>query len=109
MMVGQWDQRQLCPDGSCIGVIGDNGQCKVCGRVAPNWGDERNRGLVASTTDEDEEEADDKSEDDVDQVSEAAPAEWSDRKLCPDGGCIGVIGDDGKCNVCGKRPDEASA
>jgi hypothetical protein len=28
--------------------------------------------------------------------------EWDDRKLCPDGGCVGLIGDDGKCNVCGR-------
>lgn len=26
------------------------------------------------------------------------------RKLCPDGGCIGIIGSDGKCTECG-RPD----
>ena len=107
MTVGEWDQRQLCPDGGCVGVIGDNGQCKVCGRVAPNWGDERNRGLVASTDDDDDEA--DEEEDQADNVSEAPPGEWSDRKLCPDGGCIGVIGEDGKCNACGKRADEASA
>ena len=29
----EWDQRQLCPDGSCVGVIGDDGTCKVCGRL----------------------------------------------------------------------------
>ena len=107
MTVGEWDQRQLCPDGGCVGVIGDNGQCKVCGRVATNWGDERNRGLVASTDDdEDDDDAEDEGEDHADNVAE--PGEWSDRKLCPDGGCIGLIGDDGKCQVCGKRPDEAA-
>jgi hypothetical protein len=106
MTVGEWDQRQLCPDGNCIGVIGDNGQCKVCGRVAPNWGDERNRGLVASNDDGDEEEDDNAEEQDA--TAEPASTGWSDRKLCPDGGCIGVIGDDGKCNVCGKRAAEAS-
>ena len=46
MAVGEWDQRQLCPDGSCIGVIGPEGICKVCGRAAPNWGEERKRGLT---------------------------------------------------------------
>ena len=25
-----------------------------------------------------------------------------DRKLCPDGACVGVIGADGRCKVCGK-------
>ena len=28
-----------------MGVIGPDGTCKVCGRVAPNWGDDRRRGL----------------------------------------------------------------
>src|SRR3990170_3139005 len=25
--------RRLCPDGSCIGVIGADGRCKVCGKA----------------------------------------------------------------------------
>jgi hypothetical protein len=25
------ENRRLCPDGACIGVIGANGRCKVCG------------------------------------------------------------------------------
>jgi Zn-finger nucleic acid-binding protein len=28
--------------------------------------------------------------------------QWQARKLCGDGGCTGVIGDDGKCSACGK-------
>ncbi|PKN66764.1 MAG: hypothetical protein CVU54_17800 [Deltaproteobacteria bacterium HGW-Deltaproteobacteria-12] len=27
-----WDQRVLCRDGACIGVIGDDGKCKECGK-----------------------------------------------------------------------------
>jgi hypothetical protein len=27
------------------------------------------------------------------------------RRLCPDGECLGVIGADGVCNVCGKKAD----
>jgi hypothetical protein len=27
-----WDQRVLCSDGSCIGVIGPDGKCKECGK-----------------------------------------------------------------------------
>lgn len=27
-------ERQLCPDGACIGVIGSNGRCKECGTRA---------------------------------------------------------------------------
>jgi Zn-finger nucleic acid-binding protein len=28
--------------------------------------------------------------------------QWQARKVCSDGGCNGVIGDDGKCTTCGK-------
>ena len=28
------ENRALCPDGACIGVIGANGKCKVCGKDA---------------------------------------------------------------------------
>ncbi len=30
----EWANRRLCPDGSCIGVIGPDGRCKECGRPA---------------------------------------------------------------------------
>src|SRR5437868_1309576 len=33
----------------------------------------------------------------------------SKRRLCPDGACIGVIGDDGRCRVCGRASDESAA
>ena len=155
MAVGEWDQRQLCPDGGCIGVIGRDGTCKVCGRAAANWGDERNRGLIPpdEPDDEDDEDSDDEDadlaadgdgrydddvDDDVDddeddddlddedaedeeaaEDDEAAAAsqrrvagargEWSVRELCPDGGCIGVIGPDGRCKVCGRTETELPA
>jgi curved DNA-binding protein CbpA len=34
--------------------------------------------------------------------SESREANWSQRTLCGDGDCIGVIGPSGKCNICGK-------
>ena len=108
----EWDQRLLCPDGACVGVIGDDGLCKVCGRAAPNWGDERLRGLEPAAEDEDDdlEDDDDEYEDDDEdaEIQPEAPAEigeWKERALCPDGACIGVIGDDDKCRVCGRSPE----
>ena len=100
--------RQLCPDGGCVGVIGSDGTCKVCGRAAPNWGDERNRGLVTNEDDDiDEDEDDDDEDDDEDLEDEVAASPgnegWDARKLCPDDSCIGVIGEDGACKVCGRR------
>jgi hypothetical protein len=88
-----WDDRQLCPDGACIGVIGGDGRCTVCGTVDPTFDPARPRAAapvadapvaappVAAADDE--------------------PAGWDDRQLCPDGACIGVIGGDGRCTVCG--------
>ncbi|HUJ59343.1 MAG TPA: hypothetical protein VLX92_12650 [Kofleriaceae bacterium] len=106
-----WDQRLLCSDGACIGVIGDDGTCKVCGRAAANWGEERRRGLAdgeEQPEDEDEHEADEADEadeaEDRPAAEAAAPAEWEDRKLCSNGACIGVIGEDGRCTVCGSPP-----
>jgi hypothetical protein len=98
--MSDWDLRQLCPDGGCVGVIGSDGTCKVCGRAAPNWGDERKRGMV------DESDEDEPVEDEAPIAAPtAAPEddpEWEHRKLCPDDGCIGVLGPDAKCKVCGR-------
>ncbi len=127
-----WDQRQLCPDGSCTGLIGSDGLCKVCGHAAPNWGDERTRGLATGDDDADEEDDEDdedddgeldgdelaadsgddddddddedEAEDEKDNVDDDAAYEWSRRKLCPDEACVGVLGPNNKCKVCGKGP-----
>jgi hypothetical protein len=144
--VDEWDQRQPCSDGACIGLIGADGLCKVCGRAAQNWGDERKRGQLdaaadaedddddlddedddddvdASETDDAYDEDDDDDDDDEDDEDDAeddtaiatahdadsdAPDDggksWSKRKLCSNGACIGVIGGNGKCTVCGSPP-----
>jgi hypothetical protein len=110
--MSEWDRRQLCPDGGCVGVIGPDGRCKVCGRVAPNWGDERNRGLNADDEDEDDDAAPAAP---VDAIAPSAPValgtagEWAKRQLCGDGSCIGVIGASGRCKVCGRTLAESTA
>jgi len=77
------EERQLCPDGACIGVIGADGKCNVCGRAAD--------GTAAEAEPEAESEA----------ATESESASDDDRRLCPDGACIGLIGPDGHCKVCG--------
>jgi hypothetical protein len=94
-----FDDRQLCPDGGCIGVIGPDGCCKVCGRAAENWGDERNRGLRHEQDPAVVEELEEKR---IVGALDPAPDDLEERELCPDGSCIGVMGDDGRCRVCGK-------
>jgi hypothetical protein len=118
--VDKWDRRELCSDGACIGVIGSDGTCNLCGRAAPNWGEPRKRGLVVRTEELDAVDDDDGDEDDddadeafPDPITPSAPAvigggEWNRRQLCSDGACIGVIGNDGKCKVCGRPAKKAA-
>jgi hypothetical protein len=90
-------ERELCPDGACIGVIGPDGRCKECGTVSPTaTQDPRMRGLRSEEEVEEELE-----QNKITGSIEPAPVDFEDRELCPDGTCIGVIGDDGCCRECG--------
>ncbi len=100
-MSSDWDHRLLCPDGGCVGVIGTDGTCNVCGRVLPNWGDERRRGKKTTAEVEPVVEAHV-----IEHDTTAAPDDFDDRALCPDGGCVGLLVD-GTCNVCGAQAEEA--
>jgi len=88
----EWENRELCPDGNCIGVIGPDGRCKECGMPSgnPSEGAQKTADIVnvpgCSGI----------------QAPESDP-EWENRILCPDGNCIGIIGPDGRCGVCGKE------
>ena len=78
-------RRELCPDDTCVGLIGVDGRCKVCGSVGVSAvADPRRQGMA------------------LDADADAADLD-DDRELCPDGGCIGVLGDDGRCKVCGTQ------
>ncbi len=51
---------------------------------------------------EDEEEgSEDEEEDESSEQDSKEPGEFAERRLCPDGSCIGVIGLSGTCNECG--------
>ena len=98
----RWEDRILCSDGNCIGVIGADGRCKECGKkyegeLPENSAVEKedpaeveNEAIPAETPEK--------------YSSEESPADddWEHRVLCSDGNCIGVIGPDGKCKECGK-------
>ncbi|MDX2093857.1 MAG: hypothetical protein SFX73_38845 [Kofleriaceae bacterium] len=102
--MSEWNERELCPDGACTGVIGNDGTCKVCGKhgLAP---------VPAPHTseldgDEDSEHDEDHDEDHDDESSGAdsgAEEPWVERELCSDGACVGVIDETGACKVCGKK------
>jgi hypothetical protein len=110
MSDGKFDpHRRLCPDGACIGVIGDDGRCRVCGRSAGGKS-AAPAGFTspARIEDDDENEDGDEEGDEEGKSAAGAPAAGAfdpNRRLCPDGGCIGVLGADGVCNVCGQKAD----
>jgi hypothetical protein len=90
-----WENRRLCSDGNCIGVIGADGRCKECGRPhEPTTGLSVERPAApapASAAPAADPSSGDRAGDD-----------WENRRLCSDGNCIGVIGADGRCRECGK-------
>jgi hypothetical protein len=104
-----WENRVLCSDGNCIGVIGSDGRCKECGK--PYKGElprEIKSDHPAPDTDtrqpEDISEPEQPVTNGEQDVEEKAfdDGDWKNRKLCSDGNCIGVIGPDGRCKECGK-------
>lgn len=40
---------------------------------------------------------------------DSQPVDWGDRRVCPDGACIGLIREDGKCSVCGRSDQVQSS
>ena len=120
--------RELCPDGSCIGLIGPDGRCKVCGTISPSTvADPRRQGMLPGADDEEEiEEYDGCIDDDCDGeigddgrcmvcglVAEpdrppiSADDDFDARQLCSDDACTGLIGIDGRCKECGKPAETA--
>jgi hypothetical protein len=96
-------KRRLCPDGSCIGLIGGDGRCSACGRSAgghPAQAEDATEPHPKGTP-----AADDGLDIDTDE-EEARPGPGSafdpHRRLCSDGTCVGVIGQNNRCQVCGK-------
>ena len=93
-----WQNRRLCSDENCIGVIGPDGRCKECGKPCELGAIPDARVPVPGPA---AEEADPRPVSD-DSAETETDAEWGNRRLCSDGNCIGVIGPDGRCRECGK-------
>ena len=95
-----WENRTLCSDESCIGVIGPDGRCKECGKPYDGFEDRSTGTEMTDDFDEIDPDAEILVEDEPD-------TDWENRTLCSDESCIGVIGPDGRCKECGK-PYEGS-
>jgi hypothetical protein len=88
-----WENRILCRDENCIGVIGPDGRCKECGKPY----DEPQTPEVQTA------QAESEPGDDIERSEKPDKQEdWENRTLCSDESCIGVIGPDGRCKECGK-------
>jgi len=94
-----WESRRLCRDDSCIGVIGADGRCRVCGLQDTITPVESDRPTDRNPV---QEESRAPSEEDPPPESGDDPG-WEDRKLCSDESCIGTIGRDGRCGICGLK------
>jgi hypothetical protein len=89
----EWENRILCSDGKCIGIIGPDGKCKECG-MSLGKPHEVEQKTIETVSDAPA----------CRGNHEADPdGEWEERRLCPDGNCIGIIGPDGRCGICGKE------
>ncbi len=91
-------KRRLCPDGSCVGVIGSDGKCTICG--AQDAGGDAAISMDRHDLDDQEDSSDEDrtSSETGEQSSGFDPG----RRLCSDDACIGVIGEDNRCSECGK-------
>ena len=92
-----WDNRRLCSDGSCIGVIGPDGRWKECGKLhSAEAGDVPPAAVVAAPA------AAPGTRFKATAAAGETDDEWASRRLCSDESCIGVIGRDGRCKECGR-------
>ena len=92
--------RRLCPDGSCVGVLGADGRCSVCQRPAGAGGESLPEGSPPAWAEAGA----------AASADDAPPSERADgagfdptRRLCDDGSCVGIVGADGVCGTCGQR------
>ena len=103
----EWQQRVLCSDGNCIGVIGSDGHCKECGKeyegslAEAGLPENEESSAAENFIEENSLEKEAPSPDDMPHEA-AEQDDWQNRVLCSDGNCIGVIGPDGRCKECGK-------
>jgi len=98
--------RRLCPDGSCTGIITPQGVCSECGMAA---GDANEGARYAPATSDESSDAPLATE--AKQASENSQDGGGfdpNRKLCPDGSCVGVIGTNGRSDSCGRSAPEGA-
>ena len=89
------EERIPCPDESCVGCLGEDGRCRVCGTGSegvPGPGLEP----LAMGQEHNEEAAD------LDSQEPQEPG-WEERVPCADESCVGSVDGEGYCRICGLR------
>lgn len=86
-----WEERMLCPNESCIGVLSIQKKCSLCGwdQASASFLPLENASLEQKKTEESLESLEEREED------------FSDRQLCPNDRCIGVLNQNNQCPLCG--------
>lgn len=89
-VTADWEERRLCPNEACIGVLNNKKQCSLCG-----WDDTIHSFL--SVTNSSLQEHSRPTEWNIEEGGE----EFLDRVLCPNDSCLGVLNQDNQCPLCG--------
>ena len=96
------EERVLCSDDTCIGLVGADGRCKVCGLAytGPETipvSDDVTMGTEATPSPSEQPPSE------IDKAGIVPETHGDDERICcPDDTCVGIIGKDGTCGVCGK-------
>jgi hypothetical protein len=99
-------RRRLCPDGSCVGVLGADGRCSVCQRPAGADGESGVEAPAEAFARADADADDDADGNDLpatETVDGGTSGFDPNRRLCDDGSCVGIVGGDGVCHTCGRK------
>ena len=97
-------KRRLCPDGSCVGVLGADGRCSVCQRAAGAGGESPVEAPTSAVGRSGDEARGDDAR--APEMADGATSGFDPtRRLCDDGSCVGVVGADGVCGTCGRKAD----
>ena len=93
----EWENRILCSDGNCIGIIGPDGRCKECnkpykGKLPEGFMQdvsEPEDTKAPENNDKEPQEAQAQQTESADEVKSQGDIDWDNRTLCSDGHCIG--------------------
>jgi len=96
--------RVLCGDDACIGTIGPDRRCKLCGRPYEGDAEVVGTGAPPAAADDGVEAArSDAGAAPAEPAATAGAGAVGERTCCPDDACVGIIGPNGVCGICGKK------